>query len=356
MPSLYDPITYGSIAAKNRVVLAPLTRARASRDSVPTAIMRTYHELRADIGLLISEATGVSREGHGWPYAPGIFTPEQVEQWKPITKAVHDKGGKIVVQLQHMGRAVHSSVTGMQPVSASPTTYPTQIHTFEGKKDPEEARALTREDIARIVGDYTRAARNSLEAGFDGVEIHAANGYLIHQFMSDVTNLRTDEYGGSIENRLRLLKQVVTAVVDVVGADRTGVRFSPNGEVQGVYDTDPEPLYVAATQFLSEKGIAFLELRESSADTSFRPTDVPQLHGPIRQHFTGKLILNQDYTRETAEKAVEDGTADAISFGRATIANPDIVTKLKEKRPLVEFNDQTKWWYSQGPEGYIDFD
>lgn len=355
MPSLFDPITYGSIEAKNRIVLAPLTRGRATKEGVPTELQVEYYAERADIGLLITEATGISREGLGWPYAPGIWSDEQVEHWKPVTKAVHDKGGKIIVQLWHMGRAVHSSVTGLQPVAASPIPFPEPIHTFDGKQAPETPRELTKDDIKRILGDYHKAAKNAIRAGFDGVQIHAANGYLIHVFLSDNSNKRTDEYGGSIENRTRFLKEVVNTVVDAIGPERTGIRFSPNGLIQGTIDSNPEPLYTEVAKFLSEKKIAHVGLRESTATTLFAPTDVPPLHALIQKHFTGKLILNQDYTKETADKAIADGVADAISFGRATISNPDIVAKFKEGKPLKEVNDMP-FWYSQGAKGYTELE
>ncbi len=232
MTTLFDPIQLGAIDAKNRILMSPLTRGRGTREHVPTPIMAEYYAQRASAGLIISEATGISREGLGWPYAPGIWSAEQVEAWKPITKAVHDKGGKIVVQLWHMGRMVHPSVTGQQPVSSSPTSAPGQIHTYDGKQDPEQARALTKDDITRILGEYEVAARNAIEAGFDGVQIHAANGYLIDEFLRDGTNHREDEYGGSPENRIRLLREVTERVIATIGAERVSVRLSPNGDTQ----------------------------------------------------------------------------------------------------------------------------
>ncbi|GMM51995.1 NADPH dehydrogenase [Starmerella bacillaris] len=353
MPSLFDPIEYGSIKASNRVVMAPLTRARATRDAVPTDIMIKYYEERASIGMIISEATGISRTAVGWAYAPGIWSKEQVEAWKPITKAVHAKGGKIVCQLWHMGRAVHSQVTGSQPVSCSPTKNPGHMHTFDGKAEPELAHELTIDEIKGVINDYKVAAQNALDAGFDGVQIHAANGYLIHQFIGDDTNLRTDKYGGSLENKLRFLKEVVDAVVDTVGPERTGIRFSPNGPSQGVFVKDNEHVYLEIAKFLNEKNIAFVGLRESSAKSTFWDTTTqPKIGKQFAKVFKGKLILNQEYTREEAIKAVEEGDADAISFGRATITNPDIVDKLKNNIPFVVRDDTVKYLYSQGVEGY----
>ena len=353
MPSLFDPISYGSIDASTRIVMAPLTRCRATKEAVPTDVMKTSYEQRATIVLIVSEATGINRSGLGVPYAPGIWNEEQVEAWKPITKAVHDKGGKIVCQLWHMGRATHSKVTGSQPVSASPTTYPGLLHVYDGKAEPELAHELTVAEIKDIINDYKIAAKNSLAAGFDGVQIHAANGYLLHQFIGDDTNLRTDKYGGSLENKLRFLKEVVDAVVDTVGPERTGIRFSPNGPSQGVFVKDNEHVYLEIAKFLNEKNIAFVGLRESSAKSTFWDTTTqPKIGKQFAKVFKGKLILNQEYTREEAIKAVEEGDADAISFGRATITNPDIVDKLKNNIPFVVRDDTVKYLYSQGVEGY----
>lgn len=353
MTTLFDPIQLGAIHAKNRILMSPLTRGRGTREHVPTPIMAEYYAQRASAGLIISEATGISREGLGWPYAPGIWSQEQVEAWKPITKAVHDKGGKIVVQLWHMGRMVHSSVTGQQPVSSSATTAPGQIHTYEGKQDPEQARALTKADITRILGEYEVAARNAIAAGFDGVQIHAANGYLIDEFLRDGTNHRMDEYGGSPENRIRFLREVTERVIATIGADRTSVRLSPNGDTQGCIDSAPETVFVPAAKILNDLGIGFLELREPGQDGTFGKTDQPKLHGPIRKVFSHPLVLNQDYTREEAIETVANGIADAIAFGRKFIANPDLPRRLEENLPLQQ--DDMKTWYSRGAEGYTDY-
>ena len=356
MPGLFDPIQIGSIKCDNRVFMAPMTRARATREGVPTDLMVTYYKQRATAGLIITEGTGISKVGLGWTFAPGIWNDEQVSKWKEVVKAVHDEGGKIICQLWHMGRATHSNVNDSTPVSASATTYPKQLHTYDGKKDPETAHALTVDEIKATLEDYRKAARNAIEAGFDGVEIHAANGFLIDQFLRDSSNFRTDEYGGSIENRTRLLREVAETVVDEVGAERTSVRLSPNGDSQGVIDSDPEPLFVAAAEILSKLNVSMLDLRESFQEsTFFGQTTQQKLHGPIRNAFKNALLLNQQYDRDSAEEAIQNGTADAISFGRAFIPNPDLVDKMKHNKKLRVFNDMVKWWYSQGPEGYIDF-
>lgn len=353
MPSLFEPIKLGSIYAKNRILMAPLTRGRATREHVPTPIMAEYYAQRASAGLIISEATGISQEGLGWPYAPGLWSQEQVEAWKPVTAAVHAKGGKIVAQLWHMGRMVHSSVTGQQPVSCSATKAPEALHTYDGKQAPEVARPLTKEDIARILNDYEKAARNALQAGFDGVQIHAANGYLIDEFLRDGTNHRSDEYGGSPENRIRFLREVTERVIATIGADRTSVRLSPNGDTQGCIDSHPEQVFVPAAKLLNDLGIAFLELREPGPNGTFGKTDQPKLHGPIRKVFTKPLVLNQDYTREEAIETVATGVADAIAFGRPFLANPDLVRRLEDNLP--QNKDDIRTWYSQGAEGYTDY-
>lgn len=353
MTTLFDPIKVGSIEAANRIWMSPLTRARGTRDHVPTPIMVEYYAQRADAGLIISEATGITREGLGWPWAPGIWNEEQVEAWKPVTKAVHDKGGKIVCQLWHMGRLVHSSVTGQQPVAPSAIPGPNQVHTYEGKKDYETPRELDVSEIPRLLDEYENAARNAIAAGFDGVQIHAANGYLIDEFLRDSTNKRTDEYGGSAENRIRLLKEVTERVIATVGKERTGVRLSPNGDTQGCIDSAPETIFIPAAKLLQDLDIAFLELREPGPEGTFGSTDQPRLSPEIRKVFTNDLILNQDYTFDEANSTVEAGHADAIAFGRKFISNPDLVTRFKKDIPLAP--DDIKTWYSQGKEGYIDY-
>ena len=354
MPSLFDPIQLGAISAPNRILMAPLTRGRATKDAVPTELMRDYYTQRASAGLIITEATGISREGLGWPFAPGLWTDEQVERWKPITDSVHAAGGKIVVQMWHMGRQVHSSVIGGQPVSSSATATAGQAHTYEGKRDYETARPLELDEIPRLLADYELATRNALRAGFDGVQIHGANGYLLDQFLRDNANFRDDIYGGSIENRIRLMRQVTERVAGVAGADRTSIRLSPNGESQGVDDSDPRALFVAAAKALDEIGIAFLELREPGPDGTFGRTDVPKLSPAIREVFSNPLVLNSDYaTLDAAQAALDSGVADAIAFGRTFLANPDLPERLRTGAALNEGSPLT--WYSQGPEGYIDY-
>ena len=354
MTSLFDPIRLGAIDAKNRILMAPLTRGRSTADHVPTPLMADYYAQRASAGVIITEATGISLQGLGWPYAPGIWTDEQVAAWRPVTQAVHDAGGKIVCQLWHMGRINHPSLPGRgQPVSASATTAPGQAHTYAGKQDYVEARPLRLDEVPGLLEDYRRAARNAIAAGFDGVQIHAANGYLIDQFLRDKTNLRTDAYGGSIENRMRLLKEVTTAVVETVGADRTAVRLSPNGETQGVNDSDPQALFSAVAAMLSGFGLAFLELREPGMGSTFGTADHPPIAPLMRERFKQPMVLNSDYDRAKAEAVLAEDGAEAFAFGRPFLANPDLPRRLDAGIPLNQGDVTT--FYSQGPKGYTDY-
>ena len=354
MPSLFDPIRLGALELPNRILMAPLTRARGTREHVPTPIMAEYYAQRADAGLIITEATGISQEGLGWPYAPGIWNDAQVEAWKPVVKAVHDKGGRIVCQLWHMGYLVHPDfLDGEKPVSSSVATAPSEAYTYRGKQTYGEARELREDEIPRLLSDYENAAKNAVAAGFDGVQIHSANGYLLDEFLRDGINKRTDRYGGSIENRVRLVTKVAQTVAGVVGADRTGIRFSPNGPVQGVDDSNPEPLFALAAEMMARVGLAFIELREPGPNGTFGKATVPPVAPAIKKAFGGPVVLNCDYDGAKAQAALDAGEADAIAFGRTYIANPDLVTRLSEGAPLNK--DVMATWYSQGPEGYIDY-
>lgn len=354
MPTLFDPIRLGAIAAPNRMLMAPLTRGRNTREHVPTPLMAEYYAQRASAGLIISEATGISRQGLGWPYAPGIWNDEQVEAWRAVTDAVKQAGGRMVCQLWHMGRIVHPSFLGGEKgVSASATTAPAYAHTYDGKQPHQEARALDADEIPGLLADYRTAARNALVAGFDGVEIHAANGYLIDQFLRASANHRTDGYGGPVENRARLLREVTEAVASEIGADRTGVRLSPNGDSQGVNDPDPVPLFRHVAKLLSDIGIAFLELREPPPDGTRGKPDHPPVHPEIRAVFEGPLVLNSDYDGARAQAALDAGQADAIAFGRGFLANPDLPFRLRHGIALAP--DRMETWYSQGSTGYTDY-
>ena len=352
--SLLDPIKLGAIEAPNRIIMAPLTRGRAGPGFVPNQLAREYYRQRASSGLIISEATGISQEGLGWPSAPGLWTDAQVEGWKPVTDAVHEAGGRIVAQLWHMGRLVHSVFNdGKPPVSASATQGEGRAHTPVGRRDLEVARPLELGEIPRLIADYAKAAENAKKAGFDGVQLHGANGYLIDQFLRDNSNLRDDDYGGSVDNRIRLLREVTAALITVWGAGRVSVRLSPNGNSQGVDDSNPAPLFTAAASALDALGIGFLELREPGPDGTFGNTDVPKQSPVIRAAFKGPLILNSDYDVDLAEAALASGLADAIAFGRPYIGNPDLVERIRAGAEWSADNPQT--WYAPGPEGYIDY-
>ncbi len=354
MPGLFDPLRLGALTVPNRIFMAPLTRARGTRDHVPTEIMPTYYAQRASAGLLISEAIGISRQGLGWPFATGLWTRPQVEGWRRVTDAVHAAGGRIVAQLWHMGRLVHPSFLGGEaPVSASSTVAPRYAHTYDGKAPYAASRPLALDEIPGVVADYARAARHAMEAGFDGVQLHAANGYLIDQFLRDGTNQRDDAYGGSIENRVRLLREVTAALIDAVGADRTGVRLSPNVSSQGVADSDALALFTAAVKALDALGIAHLELREPPTTGTFGAGDGPRLAPQLRPLFRGPVVLNSDITPAQARDDVAAGVGDAVSFGRPFISNPDLVRRIAEGIPLAPSTQAT--WYAQGPEGYIDY-
>ena len=295
MPSLFTPLQLGALELTNRIVMAPLTRARAGREGVPNELMARYYAQRAGAGLIISEATGISREGLGWPDAPGLWNQAQVDGWKTVTEAVHKDGGRIVAQLWHMGRLVHPDLGGGQPVSSSATTAPDFAHTYEGKKPYVEARAAAGADIGRILDDYARAARNAVAAGFDGVQIHGANGYLVDQFLRDSANLRKDDYGGVIEQRIRFAREVLEAVGGTIGMDRVGIRFSPNILVQGVEDSNPIPLFAELAKTLEALKVPWIELREPNKPTSAGSVPTAPVSPAMRPHYSGKIVINSDH-------------------------------------------------------------
>lgn len=355
MTSLLDPISVGAIDAPNRIFMAPLTRGRSTTAHVPfTALKAEYYAQRATAGLIIAEATGITQEGMGWPSGPGIWSDAQVEAWKPVTEAVHSADGRIILQLWHMGRTVHPDfLGGAQPVSSSATTAPGFAHTDTGKQVYAEARALRLDEIPRLISDYVHAAQNAMKAGFDGVQIHSANGYLLDQFLRDNANFRDDAYGGPIENRIRLMTEVTQAVADTVGAGRTSIRFSPNGVSQGVDDSNAEALFTAAATALDRIGIGFLELREQLPNGTFGASEVPIVSPAIRKVFKGPLVLNQDYDLARAVDALASGAADAITFGRPYIANPDLVARIANGIDWAK--DNFKTWYSPDQVGYTDY-
>ena len=353
MASLFDPLTLGALELPNRIAMAPLTRARAGQEAVPNELMAAYYAQRASAGLIISEATGISREGLGWPNAPGLWNHAQIEGWKLVTDAVHHNGGRIVAQLWHMGRLVHPDLGGGQPLSASATTAPDFAHTYEGKKPYVAARSATFEDIWRIIADYARAARNAIAAGFDGVQIHGANGYLVDQFLRNGANFRTDQYGCSIENRLRFMTEVLQAVGDEIGMDRVGIRYSPNILVQGIDDCDPLALFKAVAEKLEELKVPWIELREAHQPTSAGSIPTEPVSPAMRSLYSGKILLNSDYDGPSSRERMAEGIADGISFGRPFISNPDLVHRLAVGASLAPGDVST--FYSGGPAGYVDY-
>ena len=354
--TLLDPIRLGEIHAPNRVLMAPLTRGRSDPGSIPNALMVEYYRQRAGAGLILTEATGISVEGLGWPAAPGIWNEAQVEGWKPVTAAVHKAGGRIMLQMWHMGRLVHPDfLGGAAPVSASATTAPGHAWTPTGRQDYQAARALSLDEIERVIDDYGHAAQNAKAAGFDGVQLHSANGYLIDQFLRNGTNLRDDIYGGAPENRVRLMREVLERLIAIWGAGRVAIRLSPNGESQGADDSDPSAIFGEAARVLEQLGVAFVELREMSPEGTFGATDVPKQGPLIRGLFKGPLVLNQEYDAASAARAVGTGVCDAISFGRDYISNPDLAERIAAGAAWSPNINAPKSWYSPGPAGYTDY-
>lgn len=353
MAGLFDPLQLGAFKIPNRIIMAPLTRARAGREALPNDLMAAYYAQRSTAGLITSEATGISREGLGWPGAPGLWNDAQVGAWKQVTRAVHSQGGRIVAQLWHMGRLVHPSVSGMEPVSSSATTAPDYAHTWEGKVPYVEARAATKHDIERIVCDYARAARNAIAAGFDGIQVHGANGYLVDQFLRDGANFRTDEYGGSIDNRIRFMTEVLEAVGAEIGMDRVAIRFSPNIHSQGVEDANPIPLFEAVAERLEELKVPWIEMREPRQKTSTGVLPTEPVSPLMRKRYSGRIFINADSNWDDARQLVENGAIDGVSIGRHFIANPDLVKRIALDAPLNEGDSST--FYSGGAQGYVDY-
>lgn len=362
MTQLFDTITAGSIALANRVVMAPLTRNRAP-NAVPTPLMATYYEQRATAGLLITEATAITHQGQGYADVPGLYAPEQIEGWKRVTAAVHAKGGKIVTQLWHVGRVSHTELQpgGGAPVAPSAVAAKTKtvlikdgVPTFVETSTP---RALELAELPGIVEDYRKAALAAIEAGFDGVEIHAANGYLIDQFLKTGSNQRTDAYGGSIENRARLLIEVTKAVTDAIGGGRTGIRLSPVTPANDVVDADPQPLFTYVMQQLAPLGLAYVHFIEGATGGPREIADRPFDYAALRAvyHAAGgkaAWMVNNGYDLSLAQNALNDG-ADLVAFGKTYIANPDLVTRLKQGGPFNEPDKTT--FYGGGAKGYTDY-
>jgi N-ethylmaleimide reductase len=352
--SLFDPIKVGALDLRNRLVMAPLTRSRAGVERIPNALMVEYYRQRASAGLIISEATHVSEQGIGWVETPGIHTDAQVQGWTQVTEAVHQEGGKIYLQLWHTGRASHPDfrVGGALPVSASAIAAVGDAHTPLGKKPYVTPRALEIDEIPGVVQTYADATRRAQDAGFDGVEIHAANGYLIDQFIRDGSNHRTDAYGGSIENRLRFLQEVTEAVVSQWSADRVGVRLSPTNLFNDMKDSNPIATFSAAAKLLNSYGLAFLHVLEALPG-HFLAGEGEFVTPHLRKLFDGPLMVNGGYGRETGAEAIAQGNADLIAYGVPYIANPDLLARFRQEAPLNPPDPAT--FYAHGPEGYTDY-
>lgn len=345
MVSLFEPLQLGAVNLHNRIVMSALTRARASHDRVPNDLMRNYYCQRASAGLIIAEATSVSPQGVGYLNTPGIWCRAQLEGWQQITNAVHKKGGKIFLQLLHVGRVSDPELlNGQMPVAPSAIACPGSLDIPSLQRPYVTPRALRTEEIRNVVADYADAAAKALQAGFDGIDISAANGYLIDQFLHDQSNHRQDEYGGSVENRSRLLLEIVDACIGIWGAERVGVNVSPNGTMHGMQDSNPSLLFSHVANALGQRRIAFLFVRE---------TPNGDMTAVLKRQFGGLVIANQDYDFESATQVLEAGAADAVAFGRPFISNPDLVKRFATGAPLSPWIQET--FYADGAKGYIDY-
>ncbi|SEE57473.1 alkene reductase [Pseudomonas kilonensis] len=350
---LFTPYTLGDLTLSNRVVLAPLTRNRAGQGFVPSEFAATYYSQRASAGLLISEASQISQQGQGYQDTPGIYTRAQIDGWRTVTEAVHAKGGRIFLQLWHVGRVSHVDLqaNGAAPVAPSALRPATKVFVNNSFEDVSEPRALDISELPGIVNDFRQAAANAIAAGFDGVEIHGANGYLLDQFLKDGANVRTDAYGGSIENRARLLLEVTAAVVDEVGANRTGLRISPVSPANGVSSSAPQAQFDYLVDQLDALDIVYLHVVEGATGG---PRDVvPFDFAALRQRFKNTYIANNGYDLDLATSRLVEDKADLIAFGRPFIGNPDLVERLRTGSPLSAFNPATL--YGGGATGYIDY-
>lgn len=365
--TLFSAVTLGPYTLKNRIVLPPLTRSRSSQPgNIANPLMAEYYGQRTGAGFMVTEGTQIEPRGQGYAWTPGIHSAEQVEGWKHVTRAVHDKGGIIFAQLWHVGRVSHETLQpdGGAPVAPSAIradAVKVFIETGPGEgalADPSEPRALTTAEVKALVQLYAQAARNALEAGFDGVELHCANGYLINQFISEHTNQRTDEYGGSLENRLRFLREVVAAVADVVGPQRLGVRFAPLFESTdedrvylGLVESDPHTTYLEAVRLLNRAGIAYLSLAEADWDNA---PDLPEdFYAAVRENFSGTIMYAGKYSAEKARRVLSKGYGDIFGFGRPFIANPDLPERIRNGWSLNQVDPATM--YGGTDRGYTDY-
>jgi len=366
MPTLFDPITIGDLKLANRIVMAPLTRNRSPR-GVPLPVTATYYAQRASAGLLISEGTAITHQGQGYADVPGLYTPEQIEGWKAVTQAVHKAGGRIVTQLWHVGRISHTSLQPGNGAPVAPSAVKANSKTYIINEDGtggfvpvSEPRALGIEELPGIVEDYRKAARAAIDAGFDGIEVHAANGYLIDQFLRSGANQRTDAYGGSIENRARLLFEVLDAIVGEIGAGRAAIRISPVTPANDISDANPQPLFNYVAEKLAKYGLAYVHVIEGATGGArdFQQGDAPFDYAALKTIYrnaggNGAWMVNNGYDGAMAEKAVASGEADLVAFGKAFISNPDLVRRLREKAPQNAWDQST--FYGGGEQGYVSY-
>ncbi|MBC3767406.1 alkene reductase [Neptunicella marina] len=346
MTTLFDPVQMGDLSLPNRIIMAPLTRCRASEGRIPNALMAEYYAQRANAGLIISEATSVTPMGVGYPNTPGIWSDEQVEGWKLTTEAVHQAGGRIVLQLWHVGRISDPMyLNGEMPVAPSAVKPAGHVSLVRPEKAFETPRALETAELAGIVEAYRKGAENAKKAGFDGVEIHGANGYLLDQFLQSSTNQRTDNYGGSVENRARLMLEVTDTVISVWGAGRVGMHLAPRADAHDMGDDNLAETFGYVAQELGKRNIAFIFTREHF--------DQPALTPALKKAFGGMFIANENMDADKSAELLNDGVADAIAFGKKYIANPDLVTRLRDNAEFNPLNPETM--YGSGPEGYTDY-
>lgn len=346
MPGLFDPLVVGDVTVPNRVIMAPLTRLRGTPDHLPTAVQAEYYAQRASAGLIVSEGIPIDPMGVGYPQVPGLWSDEQAALWKPITDAVHTAGGRIFAQIWHVGRISDPVyLNGKEPVGPSAIAASGTVSLLRPQKAFETPRALDAHEIPVILANYARGAKLAVQAGFDGVELHGANGYLLDQFLQDGSNHRTDAYGGTLEKRARLMLEATDAVAEAIGAGRVGMHLAPRGDAHGISDSNPAETFGYLARELGKRKIAFLMAREYEA---------PDWQGPtLKQQFGGVYVANEKFTAETANAVIERGEVDAVAFGKAWIANPDLVRRLKEGAALNE--PKPEFFYAHGAEGYTDY-
>ena len=348
MKTLFEKVTVGGNELTNRIVMAPMTRNRADENGDPNVLMVEYYKQRSSFGLIITEGTAPAHVGKAYPGIPGIYTQSQVAGWKKVTQAVHESGSRIFLQLMHSGRISHKKIIGLDPISASAVKPAGELFTGSGMDPFETPKAMSLQDIAETKAAFVSAANSAIAAGFDGVELHAANGYLLHQFIAPNSNVRTDEYGGSIENRCKFVIEVLNAVAEAIGADKTSIRISPNGTFNDIAETEIEKTYTYLINAINGMGLAFLHV-----SNQFGFESIPF----ARKLYSGSIVANSGYADktkvETAKRIIETGEADLFSFGRLALANPDLPKRLAQGLELNSGDSKT--FYSRGPIGYTDY-